>query len=75
MLRRIFGPKRGEVVRGWRRLHNKERHNLYSSPSIIGMIKSKRLRWAGHAAGTGAKRYAYGVLTRKSGNNQLPAFL
>jgi hypothetical protein len=65
MLRTIFGPKGGEVVRGWRRLYNKEPHNLYSSPSIIGMIKSKRLRWAGHAAGTGHKRHAYGVLVRR----------
>jgi hypothetical protein len=49
VLRRIFGPKRDEVIGGWRR-HNVELHNLYSSPSIIRMIKSRRLRWAAHVA-------------------------
>jgi hypothetical protein len=49
VLRRIFGPKRDEVT-GWRKLHNEELHNLYSSPSIIRMIKSRRMRWAGHVA-------------------------
>jgi hypothetical protein len=44
VLRRIFGPKRDEVTRGWRKLHNEELHNLYSSPSIIRMIKSRRMR-------------------------------
>jgi hypothetical protein len=48
VLRRIFGPKRDEVTGGWRKLHNEEHHNLYSSPSIIRMIKSSRMRWAGH---------------------------
>jgi hypothetical protein len=48
MLRRIFGPKRDEVTGGWRKLHNEELHNLYSSPSIIRMIKSRRMRWTGH---------------------------
>jgi hypothetical protein len=50
MLRRIFGPKRDEVTGGWRKLHNAELHNLYSSPSIIRMMKSMRVRWAGHLA-------------------------
>jgi hypothetical protein len=54
VLRRIFGPK-DEEKGGWRKLHNEELHNLYSSPSIIRMIKSKRLRWAGHEALMGAK--------------------
>jgi hypothetical protein len=44
VLRRIFGPKRDEVTGGWRKLHNEELHNLYSSPSIIRMIKSRRMR-------------------------------
>jgi hypothetical protein len=48
--RGIFGPKRDEMTVGWRKLHNEELHNLYSSPSIIRMIKSRRMRWAGHVA-------------------------
>jgi hypothetical protein len=48
MLRRIFGPKREEVAACWRRLHNEEFHNSYTSPNIIRVIKSKRMRWAGH---------------------------
>jgi hypothetical protein len=48
VLRRIFGPKRNEVTGGWGKLHNEELHNLYSSPNIIRMIKSRRMRWAGH---------------------------
>jgi hypothetical protein len=55
VLRRIFGPKRNEVVGGWRKLHNEGLHNLYASPSIIRMIKSRRMRWAGHVAQMGAK--------------------
>jgi hypothetical protein len=50
VLRRIFGPKREGVTGGWRKLHNVELHNLYSSPSIIKIIKSRRKRWAGHVA-------------------------
>jgi hypothetical protein len=53
MLRRIFGPKRDEVTGGWRKLHNGDLHNLYSSPSIMRMIKSRRMRWAGHVARMG----------------------
>jgi hypothetical protein len=50
VLRRIFGLKRDGVTEGWRKLHNEELHNLYSSPSIIGIIKSRRMRWVGHVA-------------------------
>jgi hypothetical protein len=50
VLRRIFGPKRDEVTGGWRKLYNEELHNLYSSASIIRMIKSRRMRWTGHIA-------------------------
>jgi hypothetical protein len=50
VLMRIFGPKRDEVTGGWRKLHNEELHYLYSSPSIIRIIKSRRMRWAGHVA-------------------------
>jgi hypothetical protein len=49
VLRRIFGPKGDEVTGGWRKLHNEGLHNLYSSPSIIRMIKSRRMRWSGNA--------------------------
>jgi hypothetical protein len=47
---RIFGPKRDEETGGWRKMHNEELHNLYSSPSIIRIIKSRRMRGAGHIA-------------------------
>jgi hypothetical protein len=50
VLRRIFGPKRDEVTGDWRKLHNKELRDLYSSPSIIRIIKSRRMRLAGHVA-------------------------
>jgi hypothetical protein len=53
VLRRIFGPKRDEVTEDWGKLHNEELHNLYSSPSIIKMMKSRRMRWAGHVARMG----------------------
>jgi hypothetical protein len=55
VLRIIFGPKRDEETGGWRKLHNGELHNLYSSPSIIRIIKSRRMRWAGHVARMGEK--------------------
>jgi len=50
VLRRIFGPKRDEVTGEWRKLHNEELIDLYSSPNIVRVIKSKRMRWAGHVA-------------------------
>jgi hypothetical protein len=53
VLRRIFGPKRDEVTGEWRKLHNEELHDLYSSPSISRIIKSKKMRWAGHVARMG----------------------
>jgi hypothetical protein len=59
VLRRKFGPKRDEVTEGWRKLHNEELHNFYASPSIIRIIKSRRMRWAGHVARMGDKRNAY----------------
>jgi hypothetical protein len=55
VLRRIFGPKRDEVTDEWRKLHNEELHDLYSSPSIIRIIKSRRMRWAGHVARMGRR--------------------
>jgi hypothetical protein len=65
VLRRIFGTKRDEVRGGWRKLHKEELHNLYSSPSIIRMIKSRRMRWAGHVTRMGEKRNAYRILVGK----------
>jgi hypothetical protein len=65
VLRRIFGPKRDEVTGGWRKLHNEELRDLYSSPSIIRMIKSRRMRCAGHVARMGEKRNAYRLLLGK----------
>jgi hypothetical protein len=52
VLRRIFRPRRDEMVGGWRKVHNEELHNLYSLPNIIRMTKSMRMRWAGHVACT-----------------------
>jgi transcription termination factor 2 len=65
VLRRIFGPKRDEVTGDWRKLHNEELHNLYSSPNIIRMIKSRRMRWAGHVARMGETRSANRILVGK----------
>jgi hypothetical protein len=62
VLRRIFGPKRGEVTGGLRKLHSEELHNLYSSPDIIRQVKSRRMRWAGHIARMGEERKVYKVL-------------
>jgi hypothetical protein len=59
VLRRIFGPKRDEVTGSWRKLHVEEHHNLYYLPSIIRMIKSKRMRWAGHVARMGEEECVY----------------
>jgi hypothetical protein len=62
VLRRIFGPKRDEETGEWRRLHNEELNDLYSPPNIIRVIKSRRLRWAGHVARMGEERGAYRIL-------------
>jgi hypothetical protein len=65
VLRGIFGPRRDEVMGDWRKLHNEELHNLYSSPNTIRMIKSRRMRWAGHVARMGATRNACRILVGK----------
>jgi hypothetical protein len=65
MLRIIFGPKRDGVTGGWRKLHNEDFHNLYSSPSIIRIIKSRRMRWVGHVVRMGEKRNVYRFLVGK----------
>jgi len=63
--RRIFGPRRDEVTGEWRRLHNEELNDLYSSPNIVRVIKSRRMRWAGHVARMGEGRGVYRVLVGK----------
>jgi hypothetical protein len=65
VLRRIFGPRRDEVTGDWRRLHNEELNNLYPSPNIVRVIKSRRMRWAGHVARMGEERGVYRVLVGK----------
>jgi len=62
VLRRVFGPKRDEVTGEWRKLHNEELSDLYCSPNVVRVIKSRRLRWAGHVACMGERRVAYRVL-------------
>jgi hypothetical protein len=65
VLRRIFGPRRDEVTGDWRKLHNEELNDLYSSPSIVRVIKSRRLSWAGRVARIGIRRGVYRVLVGK----------
>jgi len=72
VLWRIFGPKRDEVTGEWRKLHNEDLNDLYSSPSIFRVIKSRRMKWAGHVARMGERRGVYRVLMRKpEGKNHL----
>jgi len=65
VLRRTFRPKSDEVTGEWRRLHNEELNDLYSSPNIVRVIKSRRMRWTGHVARMGEERGAYRVLVGK----------
>jgi hypothetical protein len=65
LLRKVLGAKKDELIGGWRKPHNEGLHNLNSSPSIIRMIKSRGIRWAGHVAPTGEKRNAYRILVGK----------
>jgi hypothetical protein len=65
VLRRTFRPRRDEVTGDWKKLHNEELHNLYFSPNIIRMIKSRRMRWAGHVARMGETRNAYWIVVGK----------
>jgi len=61
VLRRIFGPKKDEVIGEWRKLHNEELNDLYSSPNFFRVIKSRRMRWAGNVARMGERRGVYRV--------------
>jgi hypothetical protein len=65
VLRRVFGPKRDEVTGEWRKLHNGELNDLYSLPNIVQVVKSRRMRWAGHVARLGETRGMYRVLVGK----------
>ena len=65
VLRRIFGPRRDELTGEWRRLHNEELSDLYSSPNIVRVIKSRRMRWAGYVSRVGEETVAYRVLVGK----------
>jgi hypothetical protein len=65
VLRKIFGPKRDEVIGGWGKLHNEELHNLYCPPSIVRIIKSRRMRWTGLVARMGERTNAYRNLMGK----------
>jgi len=58
---RIFGPKRDGVTEEWRKLHNEDLNDLYSSPNIVQVIKSRRMRWAGHVARIGERKGVYRV--------------
>jgi len=65
VLRRIFGPRRDEVMGEWRKLYNEELNDLYCSPNIVRVIKWRRMRWAGHVARMGEEREVYKVLVGK----------
>jgi hypothetical protein len=65
VLRRVFGPKRDEVTGEWRKLHNEELNDLYTLPSIVRMVKSRRMRWAEHVARMGEDRGVHSVLVGK----------
>jgi hypothetical protein len=65
VLRRVFGPKRNEVTSEWRKLHNEELNDLYSLPIIVRVVKSRRMRWAGHVARRGKDRGVHRVLVGK----------
>jgi hypothetical protein len=67
VLRRVFGPKRDEVTGEWRNVHNEELNNLYSSPSIVRVVKSRRMRWAGHVARMGSKEGCTGCCGETGG--------
>jgi hypothetical protein len=65
VLRRVFGPKRDKVTGKWRKLHNEELNDLYSLPNIVRVVKSRRMRWAGHVARMGEGRGVHRVLVER----------
>jgi hypothetical protein len=71
VLRRVFGPKRDEVTGEWRKMHNEELNDLYSLPNIVRVVKSRRMRWAGHMARMGEDRGVYRVLVGKAEEKRL----
>jgi hypothetical protein len=71
VLRRVFGPKRDEVTGEWRKLHIEELRDMHSLPSIIRIIKSRRMRWAGHVAQMGEKRNEYRLVGKPEGKRPL----
>jgi len=70
VLRKVFGPKRDEVTGEWKKLHNEELNDLYSLPSIVRVVKSRRMRWAGHVARMGEDRGGHRVLVGKPEGNR-----
>jgi hypothetical protein len=64
-LRRLFAPRRNEVTGGWKKLHNEEHRDMYSAPSLIRIIKTRRMKWAGHVARMRKKRNVYRLLVGK----------
>ena len=66
VLRTVFGPKRDEVTGEWRKLHNEELNDLYSLPNIVRVVKSRRIRWAGHVARMGEDRGVQRVLVEEA---------
>jgi len=70
VLRKIYGSKRDEMTGEWRRLHNEELHGLYDSPDDVKIMKSRRLRWAGHVARMGKKRRLYSILVGRPGGRR-----
>ena len=67
---RVFGPKRDEVTGEWRKIHNEELNDLYCSPNIVRVVKSRIMRWAGHVARMGERRGVYRVLVGKCGGKE-----
>ena len=70
MLKKIFRPNRDQVTGEWRKLHNEELNDLYCSPNIVRVIKSRRMRWAGHVARMGERRGVYRILVGKPEGNR-----